>query len=61
MRVIRFISSLSELSIILVAVKLITGIITVSAVMGIYLPKNRYILALAPILMKNMLMTHFEI
>lgn len=43
MRVVRFIISLSALSIILVAVKLITGIITVSAVMGVYLPKNRYI------------------
>lgn len=60
MRVIRFKSSLNALSIILVAVKLITGIITVSAVMGVYLPKNRYI-DHRPILMRNMLMTHFEI
>lgn len=60
MRVIRFKSSLNALLIILFAVKLITGIITVSAVMGIYLPKNRYI-DHRPILMKNMLMTHFEI
>lgn len=59
MRVVRFIISLSALSIILVAVKLITGIITVSAVMGIYLLKNRYI-DHRPI-MRNMLMTHFEI
>lgn len=40
MRIVRFIISLSALSIILVAVKLITGIITVSAVMGVYLPKT---------------------
>ena len=60
MRVIRFKSSLNALLIILFAVKLITGIIIVSAVMGIYLPKNRYI-DHRPILMRNMLMTHLEI
>lgn len=57
MRVVRFIISLSALSIILVAVKLITGIITVSAVMGVYLQKTD-ILTIDQILMKNMVMTH---
>ena len=57
MRVVRFIISLSALSIILVAVKLITGIITVSAVMGVYLPKTD-ILTIDQILMENMLMSH---